>query len=903
MHATREQPFVKLNPHTQQESLVRLFTNSQTTTGRKIPFLSKPVVMKLVKSVARKNALGIYICEDIVCTIYPNGSVQIICEFEEKIGIVKVEERVKILVNPVLEQVQKYVERSGIQYDLFKGFKSNANCIVLKKMNFIMSSVFDKKFNISPVMSCVSSVFNVTQSNLAKEGGIQMRYKRVANYNEMEAIDAFIRTVINQGNLRDSVVSMIADNFDLTQEAANAKYIEFIGEEEVKLGMSENMRLLIRDNPGFKTSIVKENFKNILNISMEIEDDIKYLDIVPIFLQGLLVMGQGKQNDKTKPLCTRKAKIKDIKAPEILTPSELPFSENQTPVIEEGEELVFDDEGDDDMLDALLMGSDYEDEDDDEGEGEGEGEGEEGEGEGGSIVMIGGAREDADAIDITGMPLSNPNYFSKRMEERDPTLFLKKKQGKFNAYSRMCASNMRRQPVIVSEEELDRIDREHPGSYSGYDKDPKTRPPPLKDGDDPRKYKTIKYGSDPKKQFYYICPRYWSIPENTSLTDEEVEARKRGPLSTGDPVTFDDDKSGTVVELEESRVKIKYGGKEEWHPRENVLKDIIIPSDAKKVPRGKTIYEFAVKKGAKAYDDFMTPEGDYITHYPGFISGDKHPDGLCMPCCFKSYGKPDSKLYNTKNQCLQNKKDTTAPVSAKKAKSSQVTDYIKGHDKFPIEEGRKGYLPIELQLFFQEDVKQYQVSELDQSLKTDAITLLRMGVEASKNQSFIACISRAYNDLNDEFNYTRSYNKFLKEKRLKEGALSSSEDKLKTEREFKIRTKKANPPSIKEMRQIIANTLTVDNFTNYQNGNLVTEFYPGNVDGVDIDEYSDSVLYKNLDTSDEDQVYYFERLIAAYKNFIAYLNNDDNDIDYQYLWDIITTPNEKLFPSGINLVY
>ena len=895
IHATREHPFVKFNPNTQQESLVRLFTEAQTVTGEKIPFLSKSVIMKLVKSVARKNALGIYICEDIVCTVYPNGSVEILCDFEEKIGINDVEERVKILVNPVLEQIQKYVEKSGIQFELFKDFDSNSNDITLKNMNFVVSAAFEKKFNLGPVMSCVSSVFNVTQSNLTKEGGIQMRYKRVTNYNEMEAIDAFIRTVINQGNLRDSVVSMIADNFDLTQEEANAKYIEFIGEEEVKMGMAENMRLRIRDNPGFKTSIEKENFKNILKISMEIEDNIKYLDIVPVFLQGLIEIGQGKHSDMTKKICTRKANVKDIKAPEIFTPSELPFSDNKTPIIEEGEELVFDDEGDDDMLDALLIGSD-EDEDEDEDDEEGDGAG---------PIMIGGAKGD-ESVDITGMPLSNPNFFSKRMEERDPALFLKKSKGKFAAYSRMCASNMRRQPVVVSEEELDRIDREHPGSYSDDSKVKKEKRAPL-DPDNPRKHRAIKYGSDPKKQFYYICPRYWSIPENTSLTDEEVEARKRGPLSINDPVIFDDDKSGVVVEIEDERVKIKYDDKEEWHPKEGVLKDIIIPPDAKKVPKGKTIYEFSVKKGARAYDDFIDENGEYITHYPGFISGDKHPDGLCMPCCFKSWDKPGSKLESFKTQCEKNMMDSatgttaSASASAKKVKSSQVTDYIKGHDKFPLEENRKGYLPIELQLFFQEDARQYQVSELDPSLKDDAITLLRMGVETSKNQSFIGSIARAYYDTSDDANYTRLYNEFLKEQRRKKGALTESKLQ-KYEKEFKIRVKRANPPSIKEMRQIIANSVTIDNFPNYQNGNLVAEFYPGNVDDVNIDDYSESVLYSKLDTSDEDQVYFFERLIAAYKNFIAYLDSDDNDIDYQYLWDIITTPNENLFPSGINLV-
>jgi hypothetical protein len=32
------------------------------------------------------------------------------------------------------------------------------------------------------------------------------------------------------------------------------------------------------------------------------------------------------------------------------------------------------------------------------------------------------------------------------------------------------------------------------------------------------------------------------------------------------------------------------------------------------------------------------------------------------------------------------------------------------------------------------------------------------------------------------------------------------------------------------------------------------------------------------------------------------MNQDDIIIDYTYLWDIICTPNPKLFPNGINLI-
>jgi hypothetical protein len=42
--------------------------------------------------------------------------------------------------------------------------------------------------------------------------------------------------------------------------------------------------------------------------------------------------------------------------------------------------------------------------------------------------------------------------------------------------------------------------------------------------------------------------------------------------------------------------------------------------------------------------------------------------------------------------------------------------------------------------------------------------------------------------------------------------------------------------------------------------------------------------------------------INSYENFLNYLRDTNNNIDYTYLWDIICAPNKKLFPEGINLV-
>ena len=81
----------------------------------------------------------------------------------------------------------------------------------------------------------------------------------------------------------------------------------------------------------------------------------------------------------------------------------------------------------------------------------------------------------------------------------------------------------------------------------------------------------MKYGSSKSKNFWYICPRYWDLRRNVSLTSEEVE-----------------------------KLKERDG-------------DIVIPPGAKSVPPGKYVFEFK----DKYHVDPST--GDYRNLSPGFI--------------------------------------------------------------------------------------------------------------------------------------------------------------------------------------------------------------------------------------------------------------------------------------------
>ena len=83
-------------------------------------------------------------------------------------------------------------------------------------------------------------------------------------------------------------------------------------------------------------------------------------------------------------------------------------------------------------------------------------------------ASFGGARggDSKENIDLTNIKLNRNNYFTNRLQKRQPELFLTKsdidkmsgKKGKFNPYARSCPWQTKKQPVILSASEKKYID-------------------------------------------------------------------------------------------------------------------------------------------------------------------------------------------------------------------------------------------------------------------------------------------------------------------------------------------------------------------------------------------------------------------------------------------------------------
>jgi polyhydroxyalkanoate synthesis regulator phasin len=279
-------------------------------------------------------------------------------------------------------------------------------------------------------------------------------------------------------------------------------------------------------------------------------------------------------------------------------------------------------------------------------------------------------KDDADAenrLVPDGLPLKS--VLLKRLQKKDPVIFTSTKQnGLYKTFSTSCQPTTRH-PVILTQDEFDRTDK------SAYEH-------------------AIKYGSDPKKQHYFICPRFWCFLTNSAISEEDAKSGKCGK---------------------------------------------IIPKNAEVVPKGAYVYE-------------LNKDDENKYPFPGFIENTRE-DGKCLPCCFKTWkGK---KQLESRERCQAQMKingeasddEGKAKNQTKKTKkkpAAKTTQYIISLDTYPTPQQRWGYLPIPVQLFFQLDYRQAIDPNNPAILKPGNEVLLRYGVERNPTQSFLACFADIY---------------------------------------------------------------------------------------------------------------------------------------------------------------
>ena len=797
IHSTSEIPFIKFNPGFRRENMYRLFSDHTATNGKKIPKLSTMEISKLSKETGRTGQITLLIQENyntqpinVFLNFNKDGKMYLRTEMKKPIQQEEVIPLVEKMINPILEQLNAFLFETGYKIRIptpeqMKSFQDPF--MEIEQIQYVASMKISKKMDLKKYKGCLSSIFDIEDTDIHSEKGARMKLKRVENYQDMDPISLSISNNYSKTREIEDVITELMSEFKLTEEQARERIVKFFGEHTVIQG-----RLL--DNAGFPITIKVTPSDNIMKIQIDQIQSLTYIHILFCYLDSMIRIFQEPESSSSiktfMNMCKKSVNYKNVDKSTIATvvAAETAMISNMAqPILFESDDSDFfrepgidatqnedkgeeiDDVGSQDTSKKSSQRNQDTDEEDDDDSMFG-------------MDMEGGAGNDEDddeetlEMNVEGKSLKNPNPFQEKIEKHDPVLILKKERGQYNPYSKSCPPAVMRQPVLLTSDEKTRIDSQHPDSYSS----------------------AILYGSDPnpENQHWYICPRYWSLKDNVSLTPEEVnEILKTNP-------------------------------------------NAIIPSKAKVVPKGAFIYEFNAPK------EHLDEKGNYITHYPGLMKG-KHPDGFSLPCCFK-------RVQNTEKE-IQSDNLT-----------QKINMYVMSANSRPLSENRFGFLPDQIQRFLKTDNNKCVEKTNAALMKQNITCILRYGVEQSDYQSFIGCVADIYS--------------FLQNSKKK--------------------------PTLKEMRKILSESITLDMFLQYHNGSLVSIFRPSTImENIDLKKYADSWLVKEIQASgNEDEMLFLNETISSFETFLQYIMDESAYIDHTYMWDIITQPNSKIIPNGLNMV-
>ena len=706
LHSTKNVPFIKYNSGPRQENIYRLYTEKKTYNGKHIPYLNENTINILSRELGKSKQISFFIHPEennsrsqniiIHLSILNNGDLVISTQLKSPMSYDELNHTIKEIVNPMIDIINGHLEQLG--YSLRTINELTDNYIEILGLDYFMEYNLEKEFNLSNYMGCITSVFDIKEDN--EKTGIEMIFKRVENFSEMDAQQTMINDIYKKTGEYTSVIKGLMQNYKMSQDIAEKILLNYLDDHIEIQGK-------FVDNPGFKVYIKLLKSENKVSITIKNITSIKYVETLNVYFDTILRVTQDPESSIISKqsiigLCNKankidkvidKSHIENIVANTILETQPIKLKIQPIKLDDKDTEYSIEDEDDnssteegamffldDDELDEediINKDKNYEIESNEENRVEDElDELETYERMSRPIKKIGGkeTKDNNYIINPVGMKLKDPYWAYTRLLKKDPKLFSSEEAGdpKYEGYSRICPSNIQLQPVILNKNEFEKQD---PSTYNEY----------------------IKYGSDPSNPHYFICPRYWCLLNNTAMTEDDVKEGKCA--KQGKP-------------------------------------DKVIPRGEKVVPSDAFVYEFNNPK------QHMDDKGKYRLHYPGFKVG-KHPKGYALPCCFI---KPNQNLeYNMDNKEHEEEVHDNKKKKKGKRKREKNPAYIISNETFPIKEvGRYGYLPISLQKFLQHNNNNCASENNAAIIKSETDCLLRFGVEQVKNQSFLGSIAEYY---------------------------------------------------------------------------------------------------------------------------------------------------------------
>ncbi len=241
--------------------------------------------MHLVRTTSKHKEISIYNdTHNIIINIETDGVINISGKFKIFKTIKEVETILKTAVNPLLDKINGYLFSSGYSISNINSLKDENIKIV--NMNYEFSTIVSKKINLKN--TCIYSIFDVIESDVRK--GAILRFKRVDNFEKMDALNAFIIDMYKKRNEQSDAYNALVTQYKIDLNQAKIIVATKLNEEIVIAGK----------NPGLTTTIKQEN--NTLNIRVNNLENIEYIESLGIYLDSIVRLTQGMVID-SKNVC------------------------------------------------------------------------------------------------------------------------------------------------------------------------------------------------------------------------------------------------------------------------------------------------------------------------------------------------------------------------------------------------------------------------------------------------------------------------------------------------------------------------------------------------------------------------------------------------------------------------
>lgn len=406
LHASESIPFIKYNPGPLREKIFRLYGTQLSTQHNIIPMLTKSNVNNYDKELAKSTMISMVIKEnyEIILNLFEDGSITFIIRNIIIDHFKDIEMKLKEYINPIIYNINSMITTNGYIYPIINEVED----LIINGITY--NAVLNTNKDMIPYLKCMSSIFYF--------GEDEFLYKRISNFNIKGAIQKFIAKY--SGINEEHIVDLLVKQKGLSESEARQEIKIFKIQRQIEEGLFK-MILNQQPNPGFPLHLTEDENENTV-ITISDINHLEYLKIIPVYINGLYLMALNKMNSQQKDmLCEYKQEtVKQQTTTYHNTTKkilELDFSDDE---LSESDDSDISDDSDSDL--EIEFEDDFYD--------------------GGNVKI---------------KNITSDSYAQDRLMKRDPDLFLKQKQGNYLAYSRFCQSHKDRQPMILTNDEMEEI--------------------------------------------------------------------------------------------------------------------------------------------------------------------------------------------------------------------------------------------------------------------------------------------------------------------------------------------------------------------------------------------------------------------------------------------------------------